>query len=517
MYLTQGLHRSASLFPDREATSFGERRQSYRQLADRVARFAGALRTLGLQPGERVAMLSLNSDRYLEYYLATFWAGGAVNPVNTRWSAAEIIYSLDDCQTSILIVDDHFASLASTLKAQCGGLRHVLHLGEGAAPSGCDSLDALIAGATPIEDAFRRGQELAGVFYTGGTTGFPKGVMLHHDGITSATLCRLALGYVPGEAYLHAAPLFHLAGAIGLFAQLLSGGRHVMVSAFDPLAVFSIIERERVTDTLLVPTMIQMLVDHPERSRYDLSSLRFIVYGAAPISEALLDRAFAALPGASFMQGYGMTELSGPLTFLEPQYHTTQGRKLGKLLSAGRASMFAETRIVDAQGREVPRGSVGEIAFRAPSAMLGYWNRPSETADTLRDGWVHTGDGGYMDDEGFVFIVDRVKDMIVSGGENVYSAEVENALAGHPAVAACAVIGIPDARWGEAVHAVVVVKPGAATDEADLIAHCKARIAGYKCPRKVEFRSELPLTGAGKVMKAKLREPYWLNHARRVN
>jgi long-chain acyl-CoA synthetase len=517
MYLTQGLHRSLSLFPDREATTFLSRRQTYRQLADRVARCAGALRRLGVAEGDRVALLALNSDRYFEYYLAVFWAGAAVNPVNTRWTAAEIVYSLRDSETTVLIVDDHFAAMAADLRRDAKTLKHLLHLGEHESPAACLPLELLIAEADPVEDAFRSGHELAGVFYTGGTTGFPKGVKLHHDGITSAALCRLALGYVPGPAYLHAAPLFHLAGAIGLFTQLLNGGRHVITPAFEPRVVMQAIERERISDTLLVPTMIQMLLDHPERSNYDLSSLRFVVYGAAPISETLLDRAFAALPDVSFMQGYGMTELSGPLIFLEPRYHTVEGRKLGKLKSAGRASLFAETRIADTDGRVVPRGTVGEICVRAPSMMLGYWNRPDETAAVLVDGWMHSGDGGYMDDEGFLYIVDRVKDMIVSGGENVYSAEVENAIAKHPAVAACAVIGIPDAHWGEAVHAVIVPRPGVAVTAEQIIGHCKQLIAGYKSPRSVEFREALPLTGAGKVMKHQLREPFWQGVARRVN
>jgi len=517
MNLTQGLHRSLSLFPDREATTFGTRRQTYRQLGDRVARFAGVLRSLGVKPGDRVALLAPNSDRYLEYFLSVFWAGAAVNPVNTRWSLAEIAYSLNDSDTTVLIVDDQFGPMAADLLRESKSLRHMLYLGDRELPDAGVALEPLIAQAKPVEDAMRGGHDLAGVFYTGGTTGYPKGVMLHHDGITAAAMCRLGLGYVPGDVYLHVAPMFHLAGAIGVFTQLLGGRRHVMLPNFDPETVLKVIQSERVTDTLLVPTMIQMLIDHPGRDQYDLSSLRFIVYGAAPISEALLTRAMSALPKVLFMQGYGMTELSGPLTFLEPHYHTLEGRKLGKLASAGRASIFAETRIVDETDRELPRREIGEICFRAPSMMLGYWNRPEETAAVLRDGWIHTGDGGYMDEEGFVFIVDRVKDMIVSGGENVYSVEVENAIAKHPAVAVCAVIGIPDAHWGEAVHAVVVCKPGLSSTADDIMNHCKQYIAGYKRPRSVQFCTALPLTAAGKIMKNKLREPYWQNVSRRVN
>jgi len=230
----------------------------------------------------------------------------------------------------------------------------------------------------------------------------------------------------------------------------------------------------------------------------------------------LLDRLSIALPQLSLMQGYGMTELSGCVTYLPPYYHTTEGRALGKLRSAGRAAAVAEIKIVDGDGCEVPRGTVGEIAARGMSAMLGYWNRPDDNAKTFRNGWVHSGDGAYMDDDGFIFIVDRMKDMVVSGGENVYSAEVENAILKHPAIASCAVIGIPSDKWGESVHAVVVLKPGQTLPGEELIAHCKTLIANYKCPRSVEVRTELPLSGAGKIQKNKLRESHWANHGRQV-
>lgn len=518
LWLTQGLHRAVSLSPDREATCFGERRGTYRQLRERVARLAAALVRLGVKPGDRVGMLALNSDRYLEYYLGVFWAGAAVNPVNTRWSVAEIAYSLRDCDTRILIVDARHRGLVQELRSQAPCLEHCLYFDDGDAPAGTQSLERLMATSAPARDAGRGGQDLAGVFYTGGTTGFPKGVMLHHDGIASAVLCRLGLGFVPGPAYLHAAPLFHLAGATGIFAQLMNAGRHVILPGFDPGAVLRAITQERVSDCLLVPTMIQSLVDHPDGlDGYDLSSLQMIVYGAAPISEALLERVMKLLPGVSFMQGYGMTELSGPVVFLPPEQHLPENRSSGRLRSAGRPAPLAEIRIVDGNGEEVPREVIGEILLRGPSAMIAYWNRPEDTAATIRGGWIHSGDAGYMDAEGYLFIVDRVKDMIVSGGENVYSAEVENALSSHADVASCAVIGIPHEHWGESVHAVVVIKSGGIVTADELIAYCKTRIAGYKCPRSVDFRFELPLTGAGKIMKAKLREPYWLSYDRRIN
>jgi acyl-CoA synthetase (AMP-forming)/AMP-acid ligase II len=263
--------------------------------------------------------------------------------------------------------------------------------------------------------------------------------------------------------------------------------------------------------------MVQMLVDHPAMQQpRDLSALHTIAYGASPMSEAVVDRAMKALPGVGFIQAYGMTELS-PLATLNPAwYHTAEGRTAGKLRSAGRASHCTEVKIVDAEGCEVPRGTVGEVIVRGPNVMQGYWNKPEQTAAALKNGWMHTGDGAYMDDDGFIFIADRLKDMIISGGENIYSAEVENALAQHPAVAACAVIGIPNDQWGESVHAVVVLKPNTGPEASELIDHCKALIAGYKCPRSVDFVAALPLSGAGKVLKTTLREPFWKGRTRNV-
>ena len=302
-----------------------------------------------------------------------------------------------------------------------------------------------------------------------------------------------------------------------MYSVLLSGGSNVVIQGFTPDGVAGAVQKHRVTDVLLVPTMIQMLVDHPAMKKpRDLSALKTIAYGASPISEALVDRAMAALPGVEFVQAYGMTELA-PLATINPAWsHTPEGRKLGKLRSAGRASHCIELRIVDGQDQEVPRGTVGEVVVRGPNVMQGYWNKPEQTAAALKGGWMHTGDGAWMDEDGFIFIADRLKDMIITGGENVYSAEVENALAQHPAVAACAVIGVPSGEWGESVHAVVVRKPGQEVSGEVLIAHCKSLIAGYKCPRSADFVDALPLSGAGKVLKTKLREPFWQSRERAV-
>jgi acyl-CoA synthetase (AMP-forming)/AMP-acid ligase II len=503
MYLTQGLHRAARQTPHLPATICGDRVRTWAECHERVARLAAVLTHLGLAPGGRVAMLALNSDRYHEYLLAVPWAGGVVVPVNTRWSAAEIAFSLVDAGVETLVVDDAFVGLLPEVRAAARGVRHVLHWGEDPTPEGTLPVEALIAEHRPAPDAVRGGDDPFGIYYTGGTTGTPKGVVLTHTNLATSALGSAASGafLVPGGRLLHAAPMFHLADGASWVARNALGGTHVIVPSFTPAGVAAAIERHRVTDTLLVPTMIQMLVDDPGTADADLSSLRRLLYGASPISQAVLARAAARLPGVAFTQAYGMTELSPVTTLLLPADHDDERLRR----SAGRAAPHAEVRIVDDEDREVPRGTVGEIVARGGHVMAGYWNRPQETAAAVRDGWMHTGDGGYMDDEGYVFVVDRIKDMIISGGENVYSAEVENALAAHPAVASCAVIGVPDDDWGERVHAVVVLAAGAATSESALREHVKERIAGYKAPRTVEFVDALPISGAGKVLKRELR------------
>jgi long-chain acyl-CoA synthetase len=517
MYLTQGLRRALQGHPERIATICGERQHTYRQYADRVARLGHALQGLGMGAGERVGMLALNSDRYLEFFYGTWWGGGAVNPVNIRWSAAEIAYSLDDCDTRILLVDEQFKGLAGELRRRSKALKTLVYTGDGDTPEGMLNYEQLLAQAKPGPDALRCGAELAAVMYTGGTTGFPKGVMLSHDNLATNALAALGQGITQGEGRaLLIAPMFHIAVGALMHGHVMAGGTSVIAPMFTPVAALQAVQQHRVTHVLLVPTMIQLAVDHPEAGQYDLGSLRVLAYGGSVISEAVLQRAMKRFTNADFVQAYGMTELSPCATYLSPADHR-EGAKPGLLRSAGRASLATEVCVVDDQGIEVPRGTVGEVVVRGATVMLGYWNKPEQTAAALRDGWMHTGDGGRMDEEGYLFIVDRMKDMIVSGGENVYSAEVENALAQHPAVAASAVIGIPSEQWGEAVHAVVVLKPGTKATAEELSAHCRGLIAGYKCPRSLEFRDALPMTGAGKIQKTELRKPHWEGRSRAVN
>jgi acyl-CoA synthetase (AMP-forming)/AMP-acid ligase II len=521
MRLTQLLQRAAGARPDAPATVCGGRRRTFAQVADRVARAAGALRALGVCSGDRVGVLALNSDRYVELHMAVPWAGAAINPVNTRWSAAEIAYSLDDCDTRVLLVDDSFLALLPELRARSRSLQTIVHIGDEETPAGLHGYEAMLAAGASVPDASRCGSDLAGVFYTGGTTGFPKGVMLSHDALGYNALMFAALGVArDAEPGLHVAPLFHMAGVVLLNALWTVGGTHVTLPAFEPAQALAALERERIATTFMVPTMIQRLVELPQLGDFDLCRLRRIGYGGSPISEALLERAATRLPHVEFAQGYGMTELAPTITFLPPALHTAEGRARGKLATAGLPVPGVELRVVDAGGQPLPAGAVGEIVVRSPGLMQGYWGKPQETAQALgrppHVGWMHTGDAGRLDTEGFLTVVDRVKDMVVSGGENVYSAEVEQAVAKHPAVAACAVIGVPDDTWGERVHAVIVLQPGGQVDADALRAHCKALIASYKCPRSMECVAALPLSGAGKVLKATLREPHWAGRTRRV-
>ena len=518
MYLTQSLHRAVQVHPDRIAVRFGERQRTFLEFEDRVARLADALQTLGMQEGDRVAMLSLNSDRFLEYQMGVPWGGGVLNPCNTRWSPSEILYSLEDSGSTILLVDDAHKSMVEKFRRESSTLRVFIYCGDGVVPEGMHSYEELLALSQPAPDAMRRSEDLAGIFYTGGTTGFPKGVMLSHNNMCSSAMALRIDGLAkPDGVFLHSAPMFHLADMGLAMPHWIEGNTHSIIPSFNPALVLDTIERHRVTNLMLVPTMLQMLLDDPSFGPHrDLSSLRTVFYGASAVPEALLLRAMQAIPHAEVYQGFGMTELSPVATILPAWYCSEEGRKRGKLRSSGRATYCAEVRIVDPQGREVPRGTVGEITVRGPNVMQGYWNQPEMTALAVRDGWMHTGDGGTMDQDGFISVVDRLKDMIKSGGENVFSAEVENALAKHPAVVTCAVIGIPSEQWGEAVHAVIVRRPGIDVMAADLIAHCKTLIASYKCPRSIEFMEALPLTGAGKVLKTKLREPFWQGRDRAV-
>jgi len=519
MQITSILRRAAQVNPNGAATIFKDRSHSWSEFRTRVAKLAGAFQALGMKPDDRVALLALNSDRYVEYFYATVWGGGAMMPMNIRWAPAECAYALNDAGAKILLVDDAFAPAAAAIQAEVKGLKTLIYCGDGDTPDGMLNYEDILAAADPAPDAGRGDDDLAGIFYTGGTTGFPKGVMLSHTnfyvgGISNSQ----ALELVDGVVYLHAAPMFHIADLLFFVAVTFAAGTHVVIPMFTPDATLDAIERHRPSHVLLVPVMLQMVMQSPKLAQTDISSLELIAYGASPITEATLTEAFKQFPKARFLQAFGQTELSPVATILSTDYHVLDGPKSGKLRSAGRATRVCEIRIVDEAGADVAPGSVGHIIVKGPITMLGYWNKPDVTAETIIDGWVHTGDAGYMDDEGFVFLMDRIKDMVVSGGENVYSAEVENAIGQHPAVATSAVIGIPSEQWGESVHAIVILNPDATVSETELKDHCHGLIAGYKCPRSIEFRTDpFPLSGANKVLKTELRKPFWEGRDRKIS
>lgn len=519
MRISTIIRRGAQINNNGIATDYQGRAHNWGELKTRVSRLAGGLQGLGVGLGDRVAMLSLNSDRYLEYFFGVTWAGGAFVPINTRLAPPEILHWLNDSGSSVLCIDDNFAPLLPQLQGKMESVKTIVYTGEGHTPEGMVSFESLIENGTEIEALDTGGDEMAGLFYTGGTTGRSKGVMLSHRNLlVNALSASGELGFSPRSNYLHAAPMFHIADGLTTFAITSLAGISTIVPGFEPVTVMQAIQEKKINIVLLVPTMVNMLVNHPDIASYDLSSLKDIVFGASPMPGAVLKTALRVIPDAQFHHAYGQTEASPAITILPANRMVEEGPLAGKIKSAGLAIPGVEVKIADEDGNEVPRGEVGEICNRGENIMLGYWGQPELTAQTVRDGWLHTGDGGRMDEEGFVFIVDRIKDMIISGGENIYSVEVENAVFQHPAVAECAVIGIPSDKWGEQVHAIVRLKDGETVDDVDIMTHCRELIAGFKCPRSVEFVTDpLPLSGAGKVLKTELRKQYWQDQETQVH
>ena len=505
--LTQGLRRAVQLRGDGIGLVSGERRFTWKQILARVEKLAGLLRSLGLEPGGRVAQLAMNSHASFEIYFATIWAGGIVMLLNHRLSAAEMAAQLADAEPSLLIVDADFLAHLAALR-EVSSVRHVILVGDSQAPDGLLRYEDALAAATPMPDAGCGDDDGACLFYTGGTTGTPKGVLLSHGNIMANTINFIShIGLDEGTVHLHCGPFFHVAAGVRLFSVTQAAGTHVVLPRFTAAEVLDAIERDKVTLATFVPTMVRTLLDQPNLAEYDLSSLQYITYGAAPMAEAMLREAMQALPQVRFVQSYGMTETSPIATLLGWRDHDISVGANPRLRSAGKAALLADIRIVDPQtALPVPSGAPGEVTVRGPMVMRGYWRQPEATANAVRDGWMHTGDIGYLDADGYLYVVDRLKDVIISGGENIYSQEVENAIYLHPAVKDCAVFGRPDPKWGETVHAVVVPKPGCPVTPQEIIAHCRALIASYKCPKTVQVRlTALPLTGANKVLKVQLR------------
>lgn len=502
-YLTQSLHRAVRSTPHRLATVCDGRRQTYAELAERVARLGGLLQTFGVLRGDRVGWLALNSDRVLELILGSFWTGAVACPLNSRWSSREIIDAIRDCQIKIMVVGHEFRPLLDEIRASCPDVHNWLVLGDAPAPPGVLGYEDNVREAPACKDQLSRGDDPALILYTGGTTGKPKGVVVTHNGLASAALSMHAMVGAPGQSFLTVAPLFHMGGLQVVFYHFLGGGTFVICSAFHPQEALALMQQEAVTDVMLVPTMLDALLGEVERAGKGLPALGRVFYGAAPASVTLLDLAQRLLPDADFVEGFGMSETAMTCILTPADHRAGKAKRAGII---GRPCPHVELRIVGPDGQDLAAGAIGEITVRGPSVTPGYWNNPQETAIAIRDGWIHTGDAGYFDDEGYIYLADRIKDMIISGGENVYSTEVENVVATHRAVAQCAVIGLADDYWGEIVHAVVVLRPGATLTIEALREHCRQFLAGYKCPRSLQILASLPITSAGKVAKNELRK-----------
>jgi fatty-acyl-CoA synthase len=501
--------------PDAVALDFNGRETTFGEIDVRASRVAQGLIGLGQKPGARVGYLGKNTDRYLEVLLGAFKARAVIVGVNWRLAPPEIAYVLNDAHCEVLFVAKEFYGAIDKIRGDCPQLKTVIamdggHEGWPAYEDWRDRQSAVDPNlpVAPDDDVIQ--------LYTSGTTGHPKGVMLTNANYLAIIQAAEEMGvgaYRPDDVVLIAMPFFHVAGVnIGLFS-LAQGARGIVLADIDPQVILRLIETKKVTYAFLVPAVILFLTQQPNVRQTDFSSLKLISYGASPIAADLLLSA-REIMGCEFMQVYGLTETTGGGTTLDPQDHDPAR---GKLRSCGRPSPGHDIRVVDAEGRELPAGDVGEIQIRAPNVMKGYWNKADASAKALEGGWFRTGDAGYFDKDGYLYIHDRVKDMIVSGGENIYPAEVENAIFGHPAVADVAVIGVPDEKWGEAVKGIIVKKPGVAVDAADIIAYARDRIAGYKLPKSIDFVDTLPRNPTGKILRRELRAPYWEGRARQVN
>jgi fatty-acyl-CoA synthase len=516
--------RAATYFGDKVGVIDGERELTYRAWAERTHRLANALHDLGVEHGDRVSFITYNTHHLLEAYYGVLEAGAVLNPVNIRLTPHEIAYILEHAGSRVVFFHADFAPLVERIAAQLTMRpRFVIMEGE---PGGIasDEYEALISGGSTDP---RRPQvdenAIAELFYTSGTTGLPKGVALSQRNLyLHAMNTQVALGFREDDVVLHVVPLFHVNGwGVPHFVTMI-GGRHVMLRKFEPTALMEAVQHHRVTRLLAVPAIFNALVHHGSRSSYDLSSLRQVIIGGSSASPALV-RALEDGLGVQAVVGYGLSETTPIVTIALPR--DVLGEKEPPERASERRAMTGwpipgvALRVVDTAGRDVrPDGEqIGEIVVRGNTVMIGYYRDQDATAATIRDGWLHTGDMATLDDEGYVVIKDRSKDVIIRGGENISSVDVENAISAHPAVLECAVVAVPDERFGEVPVALVVLKPGATATAQELKAHCRTHLARFKVPHEFHFRDSLPKGGTGKILKAELREPFWKGFEARVH
>jgi acyl-CoA synthetase (AMP-forming)/AMP-acid ligase II len=511
--LVRGLQSTIRHNGPKRAILDGERTYTWSEFGSRVVRLAGALHAMGVGAGSRFAILSRNGFRAEELKWAGLWLGAVPVPVNWRLAAPEIAHILRDADCLCVFAETEFCRHFSHPSLREWSSR-LMNFGSACGPE-APSYESLLERSTAIDPADPHPDDDAILLYTGGTTGCSKGVRLSHTNIlTNALQFGLGIGARRHDVYLHAAPMFHSGGLLAT-SWLLLGAAHCYLPAYSPQAFLELIERRRVTAVIAVPTMLIEAVRHPAFSSFDTSSVRALVYGSAPMSIEWVDRIADAFPHAEFANAYGLTEATPILSIFDAREMRAaidearrSGRRDGPLLSVGKPNLLNELRVIGGDGREVGVGEVGEIVARGPNIMNGYLNLPEETRAVLHDGWLRTGDIGRIDEEGYVYVLDRAKDMLISGGENVYSAEVEAALNRHPAVAEAAVIGVPDERLGETIMAVIVPAAGARPTPDELTCHCRDWLGGFKVPRRFAFVETLPRSALGKVLKTALRRDF---------
>ena len=505
---------SSSICPDREAIIFEGNRWSFSDLADRSNRLANALAGMGVGQGDKVGMLQVNCNECIEVYFATAKLGATYVPLNFRARAEELEFMINFSEASALFLGQRYVKMINSMREQIPGMKNFVSV-EGPAEGMLD-YESVIAEADP-EEVFTDidDNDTSILMFTAGTTGQPKGVMLTHDNLATYVLNNVSPADPDiEEKNILTVPLYHIAGMQAVLAAVYGGRTLVVQRQFDPSDWMTLVETESVTRAMMVPTMLKQLMEHEEFPKRNLSSLQVITYGAAPMPVEVITKAIEVFPGTRFINAFGQTESASTITMLTPEDHVIEGSpgeraiKLKRLGSIGRALGDTEVKIFDEDGSEQPVDEVGEIVARGPRVMKGYWKAEEATNSTIRNGWLYTGDIGYMDEAGYIFLSGRAKDIIIRAGENISPEQVEATLHSHPAIDEAAVIGVPDPQWGEKVRAIVALKAGAQASEADIIEHCRGQLASFKKPESVIFVDSLPRNPLGKVLKRVLREEY---------
>ena len=520
MNVSQLLTKSAKTFPENLALVHGPKSLTYAQFNARVNRLANALCRLGIQQGDNVAILQYNYSETLESIFACFKVGCGAVPINFRLHPNEFAFIIDHSEAKAVILSPEFNEAIIGIRERIPNVRHLITL-SCAQGEILDYEELLPVESDQFRDADVQPDDLAWLFYTSGTTGMPKGAMLTHRNLIATTMnfyADICPGFGPDDVVLHAAPLSHGSGIYAL-PNIGKAATNVILESksFDPELIFKTIQEYRITNMFAAPTMIKLMVESPAVDKYDHSSLRALNYGGAPMLVEDLKQAMARL-GPCLVQLFGQGESPMTITYLPHRDHLLEGSsdQMKRISSAGFPRTDVEVKIFDGNGSELSPGETGEIVTRSDLVMKGYWRNPEATAVTMKNGWLHTGDMGYMDEKGYLFIMDRSKDMIISGGENIYPREIEEVLIQHEAVREVAVIGVPDPQWGEAIKAVVARLPGQTATEEELISFCKNNIASYKKPKSIDFVDELPKNNYGKILKRDLRAKYWKEKTRKV-